>query len=55
MVDNVDPRLIRLVQEVDRERKARIAAERRASMLKAVIVKMKRTIDAKPQEPRPSC
>jgi hypothetical protein len=50
-----DPRIIRLVQQVDQERRARIAAERKASALRAVIAKMQkqRTTDAKAE--RVSC
>ena len=40
MMTKDEQRIIRLVQQVDQERKARIAAERKASALRAVIMRM---------------
>jgi hypothetical protein len=42
MTQPVDQRVVKLVQQCDAERKARIAAERRASALRAVIARMQR-------------
>jgi hypothetical protein len=50
-VQEADPRVIKLVQQLDQERSARKRAERRATALRSVLtrLKAKRTADAKPQ------
>ena len=59
-MQEADPRLIKLVRELDEERQRRVAAEKRATGLQSVLTRLQRerqrTADAKPQpEHRPSC
>ena len=58
MAEPPDPRLIKLVRELDAERTARKLAEKQATALRGVLKRMKaqRTQDAQPQhEQRPGC
>ena len=51
MMQEADPRLIRLVQQLDEERRKREAAELEARGLRGVITRLQRqrTADAKPK------
>jgi hypothetical protein len=58
MTQEAGPLLIRLVQQLDEERRKREAAEREAKGLRGVITRLQRqrTIDAKPKkEQRAEC